>query len=58
MRQSTPLNLDHFSERARQSGDLQGDKLEPEQFIELNWSGPDFSMRNLDSTDIFYVTKK
>jgi predicted nucleotidyltransferase component of viral defense system len=35
VRQGTPLNLVHFAERARQSGDLQSDKLAPAQFIDL-----------------------
>lgn len=35
VRQETALNLSHFCERARQSGDLKGDNLQPEQFLEL-----------------------
>lgn len=35
VRQGTPLNLVHFAERARQSGDLQADKLEEAEFLGL-----------------------
>ena len=35
VRQNTALNLSHFCERARQSGDLKGDNLKPGQFLEL-----------------------
>ncbi len=31
-------------------------RSEIEPFITLQWSGPDFSMRNLHASDIFYVT--
>lgn len=35
VRQGTPLNLVHFAERAKQSGDLQTDKLEEAEFLGL-----------------------
>ncbi len=35
VRQGTPLNLVHFAERAKQSGDLQTDKLEDSEFLGL-----------------------
>jgi arylsulfatase A-like enzyme len=33
-------------------------KSEREPFLEVQWSGPDFKRRNIDSTDIYYVTQK
>jgi len=35
VRKGTPLNLQHFLERARQSGDIEADTLEPAQFLDL-----------------------
>ncbi|PIQ52197.1 MAG: hypothetical protein COW02_10855 [Comamonadaceae bacterium CG12_big_fil_rev_8_21_14_0_65_59_15] len=35
VRKGTPLNLQHFLERARQSGDMKADTLEPTQFSDL-----------------------
>lgn len=35
VKNGTPLNLRHFLERARQSGDIEADTLEPEQFSDL-----------------------
>lgn len=35
VKKGTPLNLQHFLERARQSGDMKADTLEPTQFSDL-----------------------
>lgn len=35
VKKGTPLNLQHFLERARQSGDIEADSLEPAQFMDL-----------------------
>jgi len=35
VRKGTPLNLQHFLERARQSGDIEADTLAPAQFSDL-----------------------
>jgi len=35
VRKGTPLNLQHFLERARQSGDIEADTMKPAQFNDL-----------------------